>query len=270
LTGSERLPRITVVTPSLDAAETIERALASVAEQDYPDLEHVVIDGGSTDGTLDVLHRTSAVRWVSEPDSGLSNALNKGLAMATGDIIGWLNADDFYLPGSLRAVGRAFGAEPASDWVTGPCLIVDAADAEIRSAVTGYKRALLRRYSRRSLLVQNFVAAPSTFARADALRAIGGFDEGLRLAMDYDAWLKLARRTDPIVLGQPLAAFRMAEGSLSMSAFERQFAEHAAIARRHGEDHELAVTLNAVMSRVIVFAYARMRDVRRLRRSRVA
>lgn len=259
------IPSLTILTPSLNSARTIERTLESVRAQGYPDVEHLVIDGGSTDGTLDVLRGAAGVRWISEPDDGLSHALNKGLAMARGDVVGWLNADDFYLPGSLRAAGGALAARPDAEWLTAPCLIVDAADSEIRSLVTRYKRALLRRYSRRSLIAQNFVAAPSTFVRTAALREIGGFDQALGLAMDYDAWLKLAVRGDPVVLDRPLAAFRMAEGSLSMASFREQFREHAAIGRRHGADHRLAVAVNAVVSRLIVLAYARLRDVRRLR-----
>jgi len=258
-------PSLTIITPALNCVRTVRRALDSVAEQDYDRLEHIVIDGGSTDGTLDVVRGFEGVRWTSEPDDGLSHALNKGLRMARGDIIGWLNADDFYLPGALVRAAGAFASRPQAEWASGPCLIVDADGTQIRAPITAYKNALLRRYSLRSLLVQNFIAAPSTFVRTSALREIGGFDERFGLSMDYDAWLKLARRGDPVILSEPLAAFRMAEGSLSMSAFEQQFAEHASVARRHGHGHRAAVALNAAMSTLIVFAYSRMRDVRRLR-----
>lgn len=256
------LPSLTILTPALNAADTIGTALASVRAQRYPGIEHIVIDGGSTDGTVEQLRDAKELRWVSEPDTGLSNALNKGLAMASGEVIGWLNADDFYLPGALPLVGRAFADHPTVGWATGVSIIVDADDREIRKAVTRYKRVLLRHYSQRSLLVQNFVAAPSTFMRTSALRALGGFDEQLRLAMDYDVWLKLAARGDPVVLDRDLAAFRMAEGSLSMSQFERQFAEHAALGLRHGDGHPVLARANAVMSRLIVFAYRRLRDLR--------
>jgi GT2 family glycosyltransferase len=185
--------------------------------------------------------------------------------MATGDVIGWLNADDFYLPGALRAAGEALRDVPEAEWATGTCLIVDQHDNEIRKAVTAYKTALLRRYSLRSLLVQNFVAAPATFVRTAALREIGGFDERFRYSMDYDVWLKLARRGDPVVIDRPLTAFRMAEGSLSMSGFERQFAEHAQNAREHGDGHPLAVGANAAMSRAIVMVYRSLRAARRVR-----
>jgi glycosyltransferase involved in cell wall biosynthesis len=256
---------MTVITPCLNAWATIERTLESVAAQDHPDIEHVVVDGGSDDGTVALLEN-AGVRYVSEPDRGLSDAMNKGIAMATGEAIGWLNADDFYLPEALSTAAAAFAAFPDAEWVTAPCLIVDEHNAEIRKAVTAYKRALLKRYSRRSLLVQNFVAAPATFVRTDVLRAVGGFDERFRYSMDYDVWLKLAQRGDPAVVDQPLTAFRMAKGSLSMSGFERQFAEHAQNAREHGDGHRVAVAANQAMSRAIVLVYKAMR-ARRERRA---
>src|SRR5215217_4034122 len=110
--GVVALPRITVVTPCLNAAGTLAGCLASVREQDYPDLEHVVVDGGSTDGTLDLLRADGRVRFISEPDEGRPDAANKGVRMATGDVIGFLNADDRYDPGALQAVGDAFERHP--------------------------------------------------------------------------------------------------------------------------------------------------------------
>jgi GT2 family glycosyltransferase len=201
----------------------------------------------------------------SGPDSGLSDAMNKGIARATGDIVGWLNADDFYFPGALRRVADAFSAQPDALWATGICPIVDADDHEVRQFVTAYKRFFLRHYSFGLLLTQNFVAAPATFVKRDALRQLGGFEERFRYSMDYDVWLKLAKRQRPLVIDEPLAAFRMAEGSLSMSGFEKQFAEHVQNAVEHGDGHRLAVATNRVSSRAIVAIYKLLRALRRAR-----
>jgi hypothetical protein len=130
--------------------------------------------------------------------------------------------------------------------------------------VSRYKRFFLRRYSRRSLLVQNYVQAPATFIRRSALLAEPQpFDLRFKYSMDYDLWLRLAEKGDPIVLDRDLAQFRMAEGSLSMSGFEKQFEEHALNAREHGAGHPVAVRVNAVTSRLIVLAYRAMRALRR-------
>ncbi|MDP9317785.1 MAG: glycosyltransferase [Actinomycetota bacterium] len=254
-----------IITPSLNSAATIAATLASVRSQCSADVEHLVIDGGSTDGTLEILARTPGVRWISEPDRGLSHAMNKGIGMARGDVIGWLNADDIYLPDALERVSDAFDSRPDARWLTGRCIIIDAHGAEIRRPVTAYKWGLLRRYGFGLHLTHNFVSSPSTFVRRGAFDEVGLFDERFRYSMDYDLWLRLGRMQPPIVLdGRPLAAFRMAQGSLSMSEFERQFDEHAQNAREHGAGHAVPVGANAVLSRGIVVAYRAMRALRRV------
>ena len=251
-----------IVTPCLNAEATIGETLRSVAAQDVGAVEHIVIDGGSTDGTLDVLRAAGSVVVVSEPDNGLSDAMNKGIRLARNDVVGWLNADDVYLPGALQRVRDAFEARPDALWATGRCLIIDGDGNEIRKRVTRYKDALLRRWSFPLFLTQNFVSSPSTFVRREALEAVGGFEERFRYSMDYDVWLQLGRRSAPVVIDEPLACFRMAGESLSMTGFETQFAEHEQNAREHGDGHRVAVAVNAATSRAIVAAYRAMRAVR--------
>lgn len=262
-------PVLTIITPCLNSAGTLAAALTSVRDANLGDqVEHVVVDGGSTDGTLDILASAEGVRWVSEPDRGLSDAMNKGLRIADGQVIGWLNADDYYLPGALRRVVDTLEDHPDMVWLTAPCVVVDEAGNEIRSLVTRYKRMLLARHSVRALIVQNYIAAPATFFRRDAVLAAGGFDERFRYSMDYDLWLRLARRAHPVILDEPVTAFRMAEGSLSMTGFRDQFAEHETNAREHGAGHRAAVAANAVISRAIVATYWLMRTLRRASKAR--
>jgi glycosyltransferase involved in cell wall biosynthesis len=253
------LPSISVVTPCLNAAATIEEALESVRSQGYPKLEHLVVDGGSTDGTVEILERTEGIRFVSEADGGRVEAVNKGVAMTSGDVIAWLNADDRYHPGALRAVGEAFAADPSATWVTGYCDIVGADGEEIRSAVTSYKNALLRHWSFPLYLTQNFVSDPATFVRREAYERVGPLEPEYRISHDYDFWLRIGRERPPVVLRRDLASFRMAAGSLSMEGFERQFREHAECARVHGKGHPLPVAVNRLMSRLIVLVYKALR-----------
>ncbi len=259
------LPTLTVITPCLNAAPTLAATLTSVRAQGYPGLEHIVVDGGSTDGTVELLRAAPGIRWISEPDRGLSHALNKGIAMAQGEVIGELNADDVYEPGALAAVGAALRDSADSMWLTGYCRIIDAEGREIRRPVTAYKNWLLRHYSLGLYLTHNFVSAPATFFRREALADASGFDERYRISVDYDLQLRIARRHDPIVVQRHLAAFRMADGSLSMSGFCTQFSEHAEQARRHGEGHRVAVALNQAISAGIVGTYEALRLVRGLR-----
>ena len=252
-----------ILTPCLNAEATIAEALRSVRDQHYEPLEHVVVDGGSTDRTMEIVRAAGDhVRSISEPDRGLSDAMNKGIALARNDVVGWLNADDAYLPGALHRVAAAFERRPDALWATGRCLIIDAHGNEIRRPITRYKDALLRRWSYPLFLTQNFVSSPATFVRREAFDVVGGFEERFRYSMDYDVWLKLGRRSAPVVIDEPLACFRMAEGSLSMSGFERQFEEHLQNAREHGDGHRVAVAANVAMSRAIVLSYRAMRAMR--------
>ena len=262
------LPSISIVTPTFNAAATIEETLASIAAQNYEQLEHVVVDDGSTDGTLAILERERAagrLRFVSEPDEGLSDAFNKGVAMATGEFIGWLNADDTYEPGALTAVGRAIAAQPAAEWATGRCKIMGAAGAESRKAVTAYKNFLLARFSLSLFLTNNFVSSPATFARRSVLGEIGALDTRFKYSADYDLWLRLARRGRPVLVDADVARFRMADDSLSITGFETQFIEHATNARENGAGYPIAVAVNRVMSRLIVLVYRSIMRWRKLR-----
>ena len=256
-------PTISIVTPCLNAAATISRTLDSVASQGYPGIEHIVVDGGSTDGTLELLAQFPDVKVISEPDEGLSDAVNKGIALASGELVGWLNADDWYLPEALAAIAEAAEANPGAEWFTGGCPIVDGNGNKIRGGVTAYKNFLLSHYSFPLYLSQNFISCPATFIRASALEAVGPLRLDYSYSMDYDLFLRLARRGDPIILGRDLAVFAMAEGTKSMTGFDKQFSEHAEQARAHGQGHAVAVTANAVVSQMIIAAYRLLRFARR-------
>lgn len=259
-----------IVTPTYNAIETIRETLASIAAQDYDAslIDHVVVDGGSTDGTVALLEQEAAagrLRFVSEPDEGLSDAFNKGVAMATGDVVGWLNADDLYEPGALSAVAAALEREPSAEWAVGRCRIIGADGRETRKAVTAYKNFLLRRYSFARHLTNNYVSSPATFVRRAVLEETGALDRRFVYSADYDLWLRLGRRGAPVYVDADVASFRMGEGSLSITGFETQFVEHAQNARENGEGHRAAVAVNAVMSRLIVWIYRGVRAARRLR-----
>lgn len=241
---SERI-RISVVTPSLNQAPFIERTLRSILEQEGDfELECLVFDGGSTDGTREILARyADRVRVVIEPDTGQSNAINKGLRAATGDVVGWVNSDDLLLPGALARVADAFRSRPDLVWLHGRCEIVDEEDRPIRRWLSRYKDFRCRRYTREALLVENFISQMTVFWRRAVHGRIGYLDESLRYAFDYDLWLRLSVLGDPIFLDEKLAAFRWYVRSKSGADFERQFAEDEAVAGRHGSSSDGAQRL---------------------------
>lgn len=226
--------RITVVTPSLNQGPFLERTIRSVLGQEGAfELEYLVVDGGSTDETLSILRRYEGrLQYVSEPDRGQSDAINKGFRRATGDVVAWLNSDDTYEAGALDAVARALGAG-AARWCFGQCRVVDAHDREIRRYVTAYKNHLARRYSYRLLLTKDFIPQPATFFRRELLEQVGRLDESRHLAMDYDLWLRFAQVAEPLFLPEVLAAFRWHAGSKSGGRYAAAAREAFEIARRH-------------------------------------
>lgn len=248
-------PKISLITPSYNQAAFIKQTLESVLSQGYPDLEYIVIDGGSLDGTVDILRRYDGkLRWTSEPDRGQSHALNKGLRMATGEVIGFLNSDDYLEPGALKHVGQFFAAHPEAAWLTGRCRTVDHTGREIRHLITAYKNFWLRLGSYQVLLVLNYISQPATFWRRRVIETVGDFDETLRYAMDYDYWLRVGRHFRLCVAEEYLASFRVHAMSKAGSSANAQFDADVQIARRYAESPALG-RLHAWHNALIVAVY---------------
>jgi glycosyltransferase involved in cell wall biosynthesis len=183
---SER-PLVSIVTPSLDQAGTIAQTLQSVREQTYPSIEHIVVDGGSTDGTLDILREAgSAIRWSSEPDSGMYAAINKGLSRANGEILAYLNTDDSYFPWTVETAVAALEAHPDAGFVFGDLLVLWADGSLQLDFHSPFRLAYLRRHA--------FLAQPTVFFRREVWRQAGPFDESLQLLGDCEYWMRIAER----------------------------------------------------------------------------
>ena len=227
--------KISVVTATLNRRDFLPRCLESVAAQDYPHKEHVIIDGGSTDGTVDLLRKYAEthphVRWISEKDDGLSQALNKGLALASGDAVGVLGDDDYYLPGALTQVAAEFAAHPDAGLVSGGCDQVHNDGSlwlTLRACFTSRDELIqCWRFWGRPVMLP----APSTFIARTALDAVGGFEERDKYAMDYRHWIKLTEKFSVRTLNRTLAVFRCGEGTISFSANRRQWAETLSASR---------------------------------------
>jgi cellulose synthase/poly-beta-1,6-N-acetylglucosamine synthase-like glycosyltransferase len=197
---------ISIVTPSLNQAGTIEETIRSVQDQDYSDFEHYVIDGGSNDGTVDILERHQDLLWISEPDRGQSHAINKGMHRARGDVVAYLNADDCYRPGAFSAVARAF-ADPYCYVLVGRCDIIDP-----KGDVIGVFEPQLD--SQEDLLRwwqwgDGFcLPQPAMFWRRAAMEAVGLFDPTFDMAMDLEMWMRLAKMFPFTLTETTLAAYR--------------------------------------------------------------
>jgi glycosyltransferase involved in cell wall biosynthesis len=219
-------PVVSIVTPSLNQARYLREAINSVRAQTYPSIEHIVVDGGSNDGTLDILREYDALRWISESDTGQSHALNKGFAMAQGGVFGWLNADDAY---DRNAVERALAALEGVGLVYADVTRVNddgVNPRRIRSRPTWDLWTELN--------VGNGVYSPSVFFTREAFDHVGGIDESLHFAMDYDLWLRIGREFGARHVDQIWGVQRIHDDAKTAKYFDEFWPERLAVSRRHG------------------------------------
>jgi GT2 family glycosyltransferase len=236
------LPRITVVTPSYNQAAFLEQTLLSVLSQGYPDLEYLVLDGGSTDGSRKIIRKYSGkiTWWKSSKDKGQSDAIAQGFRRATGEVLCWLNSDDVFLPGALECVGRHFRSHPQSEAVCGGAYFIDAQGQPLRQGFLGFNLGaalsydLLRFYNNYDML------QPSVFWRREAYWEAGGLDTGLHFAMDRDFFTRLTRRRPMERIPRLLAAARVHPDTKSMRLQEVHRRETLLLSQRYGVDQEPA------------------------------
>lgn len=251
--------KLSIITPSYNQASFISQTIKSVSTQGLGDVvEHLVIDGGSTDGTLEILKaQGTSVTWISEPDRGQSDAVNKGIKMARGEIIGWLNSDDIYLPGALRAVVDYFDDHPDCMWLYGKCRIMDADGKEIWKPVTWYKNLRMKKFSYNRLLIENYISQPAVFFRKSLIAETGMLDTRLKYTMDYDLWCRFGQKYEAGVLPHYLAAFRRHSTSKSDTGFTQQFREGYSVALRY-KPGKFRLFLHRMNNQKIILSYRLM------------
>lgn len=197
-------PKISVVVPSYNQGPYIEQTLRSIIDQGYPNLELIVIDGGSTDDSVEIIRRYAShiAYWVSEPDGGQTRGLIKGFQRATGDVQCWLNADDLHEPQTLREVARFFSERPEVRFVYGNWTWMD------RDGNALYYRREMGFYRWLWLYAYDYIPQPAAFWRRDLYEEVGGLDPKYSLTMDADLFARFARVCHPHHLDRPLACFR--------------------------------------------------------------
>lgn len=222
----EAWPRISIVTPSYNQGQFIEETIRSVLLQGYPNLEYIIIDGGSTDGSVEIIRKYAPwlTYWVSEPDRGQADAIEKGLAMATGAIFNWINSDDLLTPGALFAIAHAFEA-------------TDAVGGGVANFGNGTEGVVWfqRNLSARGLILHSkgvIFHQPGLWLRRDNVRACGGIDDTLHYAFDRDLIIRYLHLFPRVVyVDEILARFRLHPGSKTVTAVTRFFADEVAIVR---------------------------------------
>lgn len=225
---------VSVISPVFNSDRYLEQCIINILDQTYTHIEHIIIDGGSTDETIEILERyqkkyPERIRFISEPDSGAPDAWNKGWRMAKGDIIGWIGADDIYMPDTIETVVRFFNENPDAYFVYGECEYIDAA-----GNVTG--KAKTRDFSLKyALNNDNPVPTMSAFYRREVIEKVGWMDTTIN-ACDYDYWIRVAKQFPMHHIKKVLSRFRIHEGSVGgkLKTFKIYARERYIINRRHG------------------------------------
>ena len=245
--------KVSVVIPSLDQAAFLEQAILSVLDQRGIDFEVIVIDGGSSDGSQEIIERHAhrLAYWVSEPDSGQSEAINKGWAQASGDVLCWLNADDYYLPGALATAGGYLSSAPEVGVVYGDCFVVDR-----DGAVTG--RQAPRPFDLVDFVMRcnDYIPSGSTFLRASVAATVGTLGEDLHYLMDQDYWLRCGLVTTIRAIPDTLSCFRVYPEAKTWSGGGARAAELARVFEAFAARDDLPAALARQRGRIRAHAHA--------------
>jgi len=265
--------KFTIITTNKNGSRFLEETIRSVISQKGSgvDLEYIVIDGGSTDDSLEIIrhYEQDISQIISEPDRGPVSAINKGLRLASGEIVAWLNADDRYHPGALKKVAQVMAAHPKRALCFGACRIVDEEGREIRRGITRFKEAFFPLSSRFTIQCLNYISQPAMLFRRSALETAGYLREDLVAAWDYDFILRIWRQGGAVHLsGAPLTDFRWHPGSISARRFSIQFKEEFDAAARDAGWLAPQTWIHGIVRWGIVGAYTLMAVSRGKKRPR--
>jgi len=276
---------ISIITPTLNQATYIKQTIHSVLSQNYPYIEYIIVDGGSTDNTIQILkefelklkrkklkvkreinndqvrrkkekgkRNTFSFHWISKNDKGQTDAINKGLRKATGDILCYLNSDDYLEPYAVSKVMEVFQRNKRVMWVTGDCRIVNEKGQEMQRYVKWYKK-ILRCFPLSLILsITNPIVQPSTFWRREVLEKVGYFDETLRYTFDYDFWFHIVQKYPLTVLPIVLSAFRIHGESKGGRSYKKQFDEEMEVVTRY-VNNPIFLFLHTIHNILIIWVY---------------
>jgi len=236
-------PKISIVTPSYNQAQFLEKTILSVLNQNYPNLEYIIIDGGSKDGSIDIIKKYEKYLsyWVSEPDEGQADALNKGFRLASGEICCFINSDDLFLPQALFKVANEFVRAGHRDFFIGRTLIIDR-----NENVIDLDPGLKPTFESLLLVGTNGFLQPSTFWTKYVMEKVGYLDTRFKFAFDYEFYLRMTQKFKAIAIGSFLSAFRYHKASKTSTMWEVKIQEDEILKRMYGAD-ELPKYIKALL-----------------------
>lgn len=231
-------PKISIIIPSFNKVLFIDKTLTSIFDQNYPNLEVVIQDGGSTDGTVAIIKRYMSkhpreIKFESKPDGGQLNGILMGMNKATGDVLTYINADDQYEMHAFDAVSKAYQDNPKSLWFAGRGIVINEKDNEIAKFVTFYKNLFLFLNHKSLILILNYLMQPSVFFTRMAYKKYGPFTGTNRFVMEYDLWLRLGRIQMPIIVDSVISKFRIEATTKTKTLFKDLLKEDEKIVRKY-------------------------------------
>ncbi len=221
--------KISIVTPSYNQGKFILDCINSVKNQNYDNIEHIIVDGGSTDSTLEILNKTDGIRWISEPDKGPANAINKGFKLATGEVLNWLNSDDYFEENVIGDIMNIFNSRPEVKIISGNINFVD----ENKNLIVETKsnEMILENLIHKSA---DIIRQPSTFFDKDLFWKVGGINENYKCAFDYDLFIRLFKESEPLFLDKLIAYTRDYSTTISRKFVGKQGWEIIKVALKNG------------------------------------
>ncbi len=242
-------PKFTVVTPTYNQGQFIEKTIDSVLSQGYPNLEFIIIDGGSKDNTVEIIkkYERHLAYWVSEPDRGQCHAINKGMAIATGEYVAWLNSDDWYLPGALKIMQEVFTEDPDAGMVIGAGRMVNQAGKVLRSIQAPNEVNLESLYS--WLSGRDFLQPSCAFTQI-TWNSVGGLDEKIHIALDVDLWLRIAKSGVKFATTDAVLSEALIHAQAKTTAYEDlMLLDCSLVIIKHGGEHIARKTLEELVNR---------------------
>ena len=236
------MTKISIIVPTLNSERYLAECIGSICFNQHNDWECIIIDGGSKDGTLSIIDefrnsveekRFNHIRLVQGKDKNEPDAINKGVGMATGEVLAWLDSDDKYTPGALDMVSRYFDSYPNVQWAYGRCGIIDDGGKLCRSWMVRSKEVFQRRYTYNGLLLGDFIAQPAVFIRRKFWDEVGELNTNERLAFDYDLWLRMGKIARPGYIDGVLAYWRAHKGSETARALAKDMSDGLRIAIKY-------------------------------------